>query len=258
MKKSFLPFFLLFLMTVPSLWAAFKIGPSFFEVSLMPGESSSKVIYLENPSDKPVTLVIGLSSFMNSKANIKVACDQWLTFKDREVTVPPKSKKLLPLQIMAPKGMAGEVSAKIGFMEKPSGESMVHIRMPVYVYLISLNGSSIGMDLTSFDAVTNKDKSLGFKIGIKNSGNVHIRPKGSLKVTGTGDRLIKSLPLPEVMPLFEDQEGFLLSDGTVSNLPDGIYSMKLFIALGYDKKYDIDENFSLTISGGKAKIELVK
>jgi hypothetical protein len=258
MKKTFLISLFLFLLTGASLWAAFKIGPSYFEISLAPGESVTKEIYLENPSGKAMTLVVNMNDFMNSKANKNVGNDQWLTLKEKEVTIPRKSKKLLKLQITAPKGMTGEVSAKIGFMEKPTAESTVHTRMLVFVYLISLNGSTIGAEMNSFDAVWNKDKSLGFKIGIKNSGNIHIRPKGSLEVYDAANKIIKVLKLPEIMPLFEDQEGFLMNEESIKSIPDGTYPMKLSITFGYDKKYDINSDFSMKISEGKAKIELVK
>lgn len=60
------------------------------------------------------------------------------------------------------------------------------------------------------------------------------------------------------MPLFDDQEAVLLSEGSIEKLPDGTYPIKVALSFGYDKKFDINNDFLMKIVEGKAKIELVK
>lgn len=258
MKRLFLFIIAFSLAAVPALFAKFKVGPSYFEVSLNPGERREKAIFLENPYKKSMTLLVEVEDFPNFSRNRNIKPADWLGLKKMEVVVPKKSKKLLKFKMTAPKGLKGEVAAKIGIMEKGQGDAMIHTRMIVVVYLISLDGSIISADMNSFEASRDKEKDISFKMVLKNSGNIHIRPKGVLEIINAKGRSVKKVKLAEILPLFEEQEGTLKNEEALKDLPDGEYTVKSDISIGYDKKFNLVNEFSMSVAGEKISIKLIK
>lgn len=257
LKKMILIFSIVFLFTSLS-WAKFKLGPSYYELSLKSGESVEKEIFIENADAEQMELMLLIEPFLNSTNNKKVLPDQWLTIDKSSIIVKGKTQKLLKFKVTCPKDLKGEVSAKLGFIEKGTAGAMVHTELSSFIYLIALDNSIIGAEISKFQGQKTKEDNIKFDITIKNTGNIHIRPKGTLQILNDKNQLIQKIELPESSPIFENKEYKLVSKDDVKKLADGQYLIKANISLGYNDAYNILNDYKLELNGKEVKIESVK
>ncbi len=248
MKKIVLIVFILVFTSTG--FAGLKFGPSYTEISLYPGEEKRGTLYLENTGKKPVKLICVIKDFKNSGINRKLSWKKWLIpeFSLKKIFLKPGEKKLLHYKVIAPEKFKGEVSAKVSFIQLPCKEgTSINLKLSVVIYLISRKNSYIGAEIKNI-TITNLKNNSRFSFVITNTGNIHLRPNGVIKIL-KNKKSIASINVQKQFPLFEGKR--LRVTRKVPSLSDGIYQMNINLNSGYKDIPLIQKKIYFKIKKGK-------
>ncbi|MBU1076259.1 MAG: hypothetical protein KKH98_03135 [Spirochaetes bacterium] len=238
-----------------SLSAAIKVGPSHTTVSVDPEKKVVKEIYLENTSDKPTEIVVTVENFRSSKINEKVDWRSWLTIDTKNIILKGNEKILLQYTLEAFKDFKGEVSAKVSFIDRPSGSSTsIRTKMSVAIYMISRANAKIGSELGKMN-IEKEGSLLNFQVPVKNTGNIHVRPDGHLSLLNSKGKVLNKVELKTSYPIFEGYEIKLENKEQVKFPGNGEYTVNVKLNLGYKDIYNVEKDYKVSINKkGKIKI----
>lgn len=181
---------------------AFTVSPGVIEIALPAGDSYVGSFKVSNPDDKPVKVMISAEDWSSDQDGRKLNREDssylsWLKFMPQQVELEPGESREIKYAVSMPPGAKGEYSAMIyfGYAPDPSkkGVSITsRIGNALYVRVMGTEvvlGKILDIEILGSDP-------LKIDIIIENMGNIHIRPKGTIKATGQ-EGLLLDVPFNE-------------------------------------------------------------
>jgi hypothetical protein len=171
------------------------VHPSNVEIALSPAESTQKEMYVENQTDKAITVGVtsrnfsasgeeGSVEFTNETNSFSLA--SWITTSPKSATIPPKSSQKFIVTITAPRN-AEPVAGGTGAAIAQEVASLILARIP----------GEVKEDATVESFSTDKSfyefGPVNFDTRVLNKGQVHIKPAGEILLTDMFGRKI-SIP----------------------------------------------------------------
>jgi len=187
------------------------IIPPKFELFANPGDNISDNIRVRNESDAPVTYGVVVEDFLSSGEEGHVVLEeegnqssftlaQWISPSEKDIVLQPHEERILGFNITVPKdaepgGHYASVLFQVGGVVTP-GSAAVNQRVGSLVLLRVSGNVSEDSQIETFEAPKYSQKGpITFDLRLKNNGNVHIRPKGTIVITNILGKKVEEIPL---------------------------------------------------------------
>lgn len=213
-----------------TLWAKIGVLPNRVEGIIPCEKSYENVFKLTNQTDSAADVSIHWED-----RTIKPLTKDWLSVSPAQIKIPAGGSAEIKYKITMPKNASGEYNAWIIFTEAPIGNIMgasLSIRISIPIYIAVRNTEKFDFEIKKM-SITN-DKNTTFKIYLFNSGNVHIRPKGSITIISENQKKTYVMPFNSIEWAIVPGEGgdYLNKFKDEQVLPDGKYTAKIAIEAG--------------------------
>ncbi|NMB56614.1 DUF916 domain-containing protein [Candidatus Beckwithbacteria bacterium] len=212
----FFAFFLLISLKQESVQAqqssSITVIPPKFELFANPGENVTEKIKVRNEANEPLTYTLLVEDFTTSGEEGNVVLEEdtdqtsfslakWVELSTKDVVLQPKEEKAIAFTINVPKNAEpGGHYASILFQtggDKPvQGGAKVANRVGSLVLLRISGNVEENATLETFSAPSFSQKGpIDFIARIKNNGNTHIRPEGTIVITNIFGKKVDEIPL---------------------------------------------------------------
>jgi len=196
-------FFLIFLFVYGftlSEAATLRINPTKVRLIIIPGESKSGVIEVENPSGEAITVKAYLQDWKYTSVHdgtkefsasgvTPLSCSDWVTVSLPEFVLTRYGKQKLNYTVKVPKDAKGGHYAVLFFeslLGKPELKENAALGVVVRIgalFYIEPEGSIERLaEVSNFSVQTLKDKPLHINLDLKDTGNVDITCKGTYHI----------------------------------------------------------------------------
>ena len=233
-----------------SCYAAMTLGvePESIELVVSPDTATNGVYSVVNNGSESARVVVQPEAWPRSAPSKDgVSVEKWLTVTPTEFDLAPRERKEVRFTINPPSGHGGELSAMI-FFSATSPEGMMNIttRNGVSLYAafadaMRLECSIVDVGISKFEQKTNNgmvDRGVVFTINVENKSNVHIRPTGSIVITGE-DGSKHNLNIERGFPAYAGGKGSYQVLWDRKDIAPGKY--EALITLDYGKLYKLDK-----------------
>jgi len=258
-KWSVLVFFVAILITLtlfcPGVRFAFaaestglRLSPPTFEISANPGDTIKNVIRVQNISEKNIRVVVDKRNFtaVGEEGSVGLTEEEtsfslasWMTPGWPEFDLPAKSNISFPFEIRIPLnaepgGHFGSLIFKIcGLLPGQAGAG-VSQELGALILLQIAGKTKEEATLESFQVKRSlwEYGPVEFEARVKNEGNVHLKPHGSLSITNVFGKQVANIPI----------EGRNVLPGAIRKIPFSWDRKNLFghyvatLSLGYGDK----------------------
>lgn len=230
MKKFLLPLFLI-LFSVSFSYAHLVIQPQRIESTVNPNVPIKGSYSVTNNYDGDVTVEI--TAIMNGewsyKGNMDIPVDAWLKINPSKISIRKGETRTVLYTITPTANMQGSVAGQVTFRANPPN-SFVHVLMSLPIHIINQGTERIEY---SIDSISVNERINRLDIGLKNSGNIIIKPVGTVTIY-SGSKKVKSVPVPESFSVFPDSVRKEFYADLPADLKPGKYKAEVAIKLiGY-------------------------
>ena len=192
------------------------VSPVFLDYTTEPGKEIKDKIRLRNNSDSPVNLKIEIKKLTASdvrEANLEDPKPEdtfvtWVKLEKDKFTAGPKEWTEIPFSISVPADAAFGYYIALTVRQDDSNTAVNQptaviqgaIAVPVLLKVSSPN-TKAEAELVEFKpkSFVNEYLPVEFDVKFKNSGNVHIKPRGNIFIRGTSDKDLAILEVNEGM-----------------------------------------------------------
>ncbi|MDD5449364.1 MAG: hypothetical protein PHO42_02040 [Candidatus Omnitrophica bacterium] len=154
------------------------------------GKMYEDVIVVKNTEKRPLEVKLRLEDWFKAvegKETKKKDMFEWLKLEPSELTLKEGETGEVKYKVMAPKKARGELNAMIFVEAKPKElpQASIGINTSIGVPLYAMIKGTEKFKAEIKDLKIVKTSPLELAITIENSGNVHIRPTGSIEIINT-------------------------------------------------------------------------
>lgn len=208
--RKFKPFLLSFLFLVGSFiffptkalaldFAGLSLSPPTFELSANPGDTLENAIKVENLTNAPLKLVVDRRNFtaIGEEGSVGLTEEQtsfslasWIAVIPAEVEMPPKSTQIFTFKISVPSnaepgGHFGSIVFRTGSTTPTQSGAALVQELGSLVLLRVAGKTAEAASLESFSPKKYfwEYGPIEFDLRIKNEGNVHVKPQGTIIIT---------------------------------------------------------------------------
>lgn len=234
---------------------AVEIDPMRLEHSLEAGKTYSGSFRLSNTSDFAVKILAstGTYRYIFSENSIPPqggkktlpSCQGWLQFEKTKVNLTPGEFTDAKFLIKVPRDAAGEYLCAVIFDENRSlkenapkdNEGSVRIqltpRFSIPIYISIKNTEKTKAEITDLRLTSGSKKGeIIINVTLKNTGNTHIRPFGTLIIFNQNGEVVKNLPIGKSLPVFPGYQETI--PVLCRNLPTGKFSAVATVEIAKD------------------------
>ena len=201
---------------------SFTISPPTLKFSLDPGEKAEKAIKITNNTNIDAIFYANIQNFVvtdkngtpellphDAQVDNKYAASTWATVLPDEISIPAGTTTTTTLYLQIPgDARPGGKYISVAFTPRSTGLSegtgaSVNAVAAVLVYLTVNGPTEESGRITSFVAPGFSEYGpIGFKAEIKNTGDIHINPKVSIKIKNLFGQEVYSSALPSHLNVF--------------------------------------------------------
>ncbi len=208
------------------------------------GVETNASITIKN--EKPDMIRIGLQ--FRDMSSQKGASD-WINMETGEINLAPSESKTIYYSVTVPTNATGEFYGRISFLDLPpesESKATIGLRTSISVPLVVIikGTEAYGLDIQKVN-IKQRGKQPMLEFSALNTGNIHLRPKGTCKITREGEE-------DPFMTVGVNVQGFPVYPGRTEKLmanlnrriEAGIYKINVFLHVEDDV---ITNHFSLKI-----------
>jgi hypothetical protein len=218
-------------MTSPSAWAL-SVAPARTEVHLAPGAETHAVITVTNPHPEAYNVELSEKPWFIYPDNKQIKVEDWLhlTGKQHFRLKSGKSREV-EIKISCPKDAVGELMGMVSFTYVGDTPSMITPMISTAVYLDVIGTERTSGEIVALGAGTRNGK---FQVGaqIKATGNVRLRPSGTVRLMNDQWQPVFVYTLVEGNPIFPGQVRDYPASGPDTAPATGHYSLSAEIHSG--------------------------
>ena len=244
MKKIIL-FLLVFFVFCRAVEANLSVSPSRIDLLMEAGGYYSGCFELINTYDGIVEINIAAKDWHSYAGNGAHDVNSWLVLEKTKVKLAKDESTEIPYKITVSSSMLGSVSAQVSFTLVPPGNEGVNVRMsfPIYVVIKGTEKIDYSVSKITFHKYNDDIQAAFF---VKNDGNIHVRPKGLMKIYGKKNKIVYERNIPESVPVYAGTERgsyrVLIPKG---KLQTGLYTVEITVSasgITADKKVKLKIN----------------
>lgn len=247
-----------------------EIEPMRIEYTLDAGKTYSGSFKLKNPSSFSVDVFVssGEYRYIFSEGSIPPAgdkktlpsCQDWFQFEKTKFNLNPGGSCDVKFLIKVPKDVKQEHLCAILFDERRSlqeikpkektGNVQIQLtpRFSIPVYIFIKDTEKILAQIPAVSVVSEPEKGgVRINITLENTGNVHIRPLGTLVILNQNGEVVKNMPIGKSLPIFPAYKETI--PVICPKLPAGKYSIIATIEVSKDNIIQRKTSFVLKKTG---------
>jgi len=235
-------------------YAALGVEPESIELVASPDTVTTGVYNVVNEGSEAVLVSVQPEEWpRNATAKSASPVEKWLTVTPMKFELAPQESKEVQYSINPPDNHGGEISAMVFFAtSSPEGAMTITTRNGVSLYAafadtMNVECSITGIDVAKFEQKTDGgivDRGVIFTINIENKGNVHLRPTGSIAITGENDAKYE-LNIERGFPAYVGGKGSYQVLWDKNDIAPGKYEAK--IMLDYGRLFQLDKKLYETV-----------
>ena len=255
-----------------ALWFSFTaayavdVEPMRLELTIPADHPSKSTLTLRNPGTKTVRVHVGQAPyrFWQTDSTRPPSAETWFSFDPSgTVTLAPGASQKITCIVTPPPAVQQEAHAEyvaailvdeLPAEETPTSEKGAHLtvvpRFALPVYLQIQGRRQVQAEITDLTLKTALPGSglLQTETGLKNTGNIHIRPSGTITLfQQSGHTVLQATPLGKTLPLFPSST---LQIPAVVPLPGpGRYKAVATVYLEPDRVIQKEKNFEVRPDG---------
>ncbi len=230
------------------------VSPTIIEQVLTPGETQNRKIRLFNLGNRPLSIKVQIRDFVGSidseiEVSQAVSAKKWISVDPSDFIIDPQQSKEISISVSPPiNATPGGHYASIIFNPvvpvdlATSSQPKVLTRVSVQALYLVKGEILESLKIAEFKAKKYFfwDKNHSFWISLKNEGNVHLVPKGYIKVEPIwfGEKREEIFEKKVFLP--KDTRRFSLE--MAKSLPFGNYKAELSIVWGSENKTTVLES----------------
>jgi hypothetical protein len=218
-------------LSAPLAWAL-SVSPARTELRLPSGGQTRAVITVTNPHPEPYDVEISEKPWFVLAENEKIQVTDWLLLpKKTRFRLKPGKSRDIEITVRCPKDAVGELMGMVSFTYQGVQASMITPMISTAVYL-DVEGTEKNLgEIVALGAGTRNGR---FQIGtqVKATGNIRLRPIGSIRILDEKETLISEYSVPEAQPIFPGQTRDCVGQGLESPPPAGHYKLQAIIHSG--------------------------
>lgn len=221
---------------------AISVVPGRIEIVIPAGESYEGEFIITNTENEPVRAVVSPAA---SIGNEEIDSSKWIKLSVKEAKIAPKGSVKVKYKVVVPKGVKGEYMPTVTFREEPVlREPMAYAQIRMPIYLIIRGTEVYKGKLESVKIVSAKP--LIVSIIVRNDGNIHTRPSGTLTIKQLS-ATVASLNINDSGgPVFSGGIGDVGGKFTEVNIASGTYIAELELQFSpgimFNKKVSFEVN----------------
>lgn len=220
-------------------YAGLTINPSKAEIVVPPGQSYEAKFTVRNDYSSPTSVKVEAKNWFLLPDDKQVAVSSWLAVLDQELQLQPAESKEIRYQVTLSTDARGVRTGMVSFI--PSTEEQQGLSLVISAAVFVTAAGTEKVDWKLVDAkITKWQDQVQVSAQVKNSGNIHIRPEGTVQILSK-DKEVAILKFHEGRPIYPGAERTIVAtmDKTVV-LPKGKYSAVLTVnGAGQEKKQTI-------------------
>jgi hypothetical protein len=209
--------------------SALSVNPPRTELRLAPGKTAQGQIHLTNDSGVVQHMELSTKDWFVTPDNRakKLTVDQWLELVGKRVfELKPGESRDVGYRVRCPKEAEGELVAMISSQYTSGEPSMVVPMISVSVYLEVAGTEKVAGEIQELKIHRWKNQWQA-GVAIQSTGNVHLRPSGTIEIRrATGD-MLGQYKIPEGQPTYPGVvQGYLAQIPSDLKLDPGRYLLK--------------------------------
>lgn len=228
---------------------SYSVSPSKIEGSVPAGKHYENVFTVKNPSEHAITINV-----MFLERTINPLDKNWFKLEKDHVDVPAGESSEIKYSITIPEGSEGEYNARVIFSKEPAAKVMgisMRYNFPVYIAVSGTEKYDFNIENVS---ITNK-KNTEISIDMTNTGNIHIRPKGTIKIVSKDSEYSMIFNKRNWAIIPNEKYRYTNKFKAPLTLPDGDYIAKIKITAGTEEKLKTwSDEINFTINDSAAII----
>lgn len=217
------------------------VSPVFFDLSANPGSIVSERIRVRNNTGSPIPVKVEVRKMTGDENGELTFTDDnsdnslsWVVIDEPEVTLAPLEFTNIPFQINIPGDAAYGYYYGISLTQADSttdatGTAISGAAAIPVLLNVRQDGAKAEIKLNEFeiDSFINDTLPVNFNVKLENSGNVHVRPRGNIFISGMGHDNITSIDInpggaaiiPNTIREFSSSwtDGFLVREPVMEN-----------------------------------------
>jgi hypothetical protein len=191
-----------------------NITPALSEIPLTPEKESTTEITVSNPSHYQLSIETTVSDVKPGERPGTTTIDEhsnvssipWFTISPDTFVLEPRSSRIVTVHITAPStAPVGGHYAAVFFKSSltkastPSNNAIAISSRVGSLFFMTVSGElTTKADISEFQiSKFSHKRPVNFTLGISNEGNVHLKPKGDITITGFRGRTVGALPITE-------------------------------------------------------------
>ena len=232
----------LFLLGIQGEARCFNISPNRIEISVAPSNIYRDTMTVSNKENHDLNISLRVDDWftqpLRAGAGLKTSDNlKWLKVKPLKFRLKKGEERRISYKVQVPKNAKGELSAMIFVEAKPrkpkKGMIAINTSIGVPIYVMIKGTEFFEAEVETLEVINAAPLELAVKI--KNSGNVHIRPEGTIHIRNKEAKLL-TLPLNKYNYPILPNSSRTLEIKTRSGLEQGEYVADIEMAYA-DKKY---------------------
>ncbi|MFA6320699.1 MAG: hypothetical protein WCY36_02440 [Candidatus Omnitrophota bacterium] len=257
MNYIIITFFVMLCMFVsaPSSYANVSVQPDSTELIVESGKVIKGVLQVRNDAAEEVHVKVEPEDWMKKKSTgASVSVKDWLTVSSLEFDMAPGEDKNVDYSICVPEDSAAEVVAMVFFSTTaPQGNLNITNRYGVSIYAavsdkLNIDCALVNIEVSRDSVKTDEgivNKGIIFILNLENKGNAHLRPTGSIEVTGD-DGARYNIPIERNFPVYPEGKLSQRVMWKKESLPAGKYEAE--VKLDYGALYKLDKKINKAVS----------
>ncbi len=240
MKKLLTATLLSLTLLAPAAQAFISVAPAIVEMQARTGKKYKGTLKVTNTKDHDVTVIIEVQEWWKAQTGLEGSQPGlWLTIPKKPFALKPGESRDVRYKVKIPKGVSGEAAAMVFFSindrSGPSAPMNIQMRhgIPIYVFIKDTQKIEASLKpLSAFFVQQSSNTALQFTIPIANTGNVHIRPQGTISITASPDNEAVSGDLEWGWPVYPGREHSFYATIRKEQWLPGTYSADLQVQDG--------------------------
>jgi hypothetical protein len=237
---------------------ALQVTPPYQLIDLNSGEAGLGECTITNNEDKPLNIKVHTKDWFilpENKANDIKATD-WLIVEENEFVLQPGEAKKIGVTIKAPEKAVGELVGMVSVEFYGEAKTMVNQMVSVAVYAAITGTDKLNAELDAL-SIMPEASMLRVGVNVKNTGNVHVRPTGQVKIYDANKALLRDVFIQQGRPIYPGRKNSYYGQIHGDLLKPGLYEAHVLLR-DVDRETDIiDTRHKIKITEDN-KVELIK
>jgi hypothetical protein len=217
-------------------------SPSRIELEATPGAAGSQQITVTNTGDQPFSVAVGTAPYQGAAGNHSLV--DWLRVAPTGFDLAPGQHQTVDVTISVPAdaasgGRYAMVTLATGAPGADANGPAVAVSGRLGVaFLLTVKGRGKlkrAAEIERFAPFLDSDGRIGFRARLRNTGNIHLTPQGSIAVMDAGGERYGALDLPTTLSVLPDGELDMRALGSLPMPPGEQFTASTAIDYGAKK-----------------------